>query len=87
VQRPEAERPDRDPEQPLLRKRPLETERWSAVSLGSLREEQRDPLVTKAAHGEFDERRRRGVEPLDVVDRDQDVGFPRERAQSAEKAQ
>ena len=50
-----------------------------------VREEHRDSRIAKASAGEGDDPRRRGVQPLDVVDGDEHGPVERERTQEREK--
>ena len=67
MQSAEAERPDRDDRQALF-ERTVEAERRAVRPVEAPRDGQRDRGVAEAAPGELEQRTRRLVEPLDVVD-------------------
>jgi hypothetical protein len=86
VERAEAERPERQPPESLLGERAVETERHpAAVPLSPLREEEHDALLLEATKPELQHQGRRAVEPLDVVDCDQQRAGLRERSHRAQE--
>ena len=67
VERADAERPQRDPQPVARAQRQLNVARPRAQG-----DEHRNPLVGQAPGAEADQERGRAIEPLDVVDRDED---------------
>ena len=72
VERPQAQRADRESREPIRRKRAIELHRDGRVGRRPHRREQADTLVTQAAERDLQHTGRRRVEPLEVVEREDD---------------
>ena len=70
IQRSRAHRPHRDALQPLVGERAVEAQRHRDIGWSANRKEEADRLVLEPASDELEHFRRRTVEPLDIVDRD-----------------
>src|SRR5918996_2408126 len=85
MERAEGERADTYRNEAVARQRAVEVERNGPRVPGTLRDEQPHALVSEAAGGEAKNALAGRVEPLEIVDGNQDWAFSRERAQCAEE--
>ena len=72
MQRAGAQRADADAFQPLVAERTVEAKRRRVAARRTQREEEPDRTALEPSSGELEHSRRGAVEPLDVVDRDDD---------------
>ena len=85
VKRAEAERADTKPPQPLLGQRAIEVERGGRAFVLPQRQQKRDRVLAQTAQRELEHEGGRPVEPLEVVDRDDDGLGPREHSQRSDE--
>jgi hypothetical protein len=81
----DAQRPKSDANQTIRRLHALEAQRHRRVTFAAHRDEQPDVVALEASHGEFERASRRPVEPLDVIDRDDQRTSLREAPQHAQE--
>jgi hypothetical protein len=82
VQRADRDRADRETAN-AFRREPIETEQRVRLVAQAPSEQERDRLVLNASKPELQERRRRLVQPLDVIDRNEHRSLARQLAESA----
>ena len=85
MQRADAQRADADAFQPLIAERTVEAKRRRAAARRTQREEESDRTSLEPASGELEHARRGAVEPLDVVDRDDDRSRRSEVAEDGDR--
>ena len=83
----EAERGQDEVVEAIAGRRPVEVERRLRLARGALREQQADRLVGQAPGGEAEHRRARPVEPLHVVDGDDEGCRPGQRPQPGQRGE
>ena len=81
----EAEGPDADPQDPLVAEHPLELQRRGPSGFEPTRGQDQDGLVPEPAQGEPQSCRRRGVNPLQVVDGHEEWGAGGDQAEHRQR--